>query len=273
MSEISNLKKFEDDSQELLATGGRLRFAMQYAFQGDEFEKIAQAQLGDAAQEFLDDLPNFQNEYQSWYSEAKVLIRQLLPDRLGDFVGHYEAPKARNAMDSSSYRIADCLIGLAATRGSGRIVGPEAAIPHFEQQVAIVRSVERRFQSSLFDIRQLVQADLFDSELDAATELIRHGFLRAAGALAGVVMERHLSEVCRNHAITMRKKAPGIADLNDALKREGVVDTPRWRSNQYLADLRNICDHNKSLEPTKEQVTDLVRGVSNLPSRCFSAVR
>ena len=45
----------------------------------------------------------------------------------------------------------------------------------------------------MFDIRQLVQADLFDSELDAADELGKKKFTRAAGALAGVVLERHLS--------------------------------------------------------------------------------
>jgi hypothetical protein len=54
-----------------------------------------------------------------------------------------------------------------------------------QQQLAILKAVKARFESSLFDIRQLVQSDLFDSELDAAKELAKHGFARAAGALAG----------------------------------------------------------------------------------------
>ena len=55
------------------------------------------------------------------------------------------------------------------------------------QQVHILSAVENRFESSLFDMRQLVQADLFDSELDAAKQLLQNGFNRASGAMAGVV--------------------------------------------------------------------------------------
>lgn len=109
--------------------------------------------------------------------------------------------------------------------------------------MAILKSVQSRFESSLFDIRQLAQADLFDSELDAAKELAKNKFSRAAGALAGVVLERHLAEVCDNHAIKIAKKAPAISDLNDALKGADVIDIPTWRSVQHLADIRNLCDH------------------------------
>ena len=50
-------------------------------------------------------------------------------------------------------------------------MGRTPQIPQFDQQLAILGAVRARFESSLFDIRQLVQADLFDSELDAAGEL------------------------------------------------------------------------------------------------------
>ena len=126
-----------------------------------------------------------------------------------------------------------------------------------------------RFKSSLFDIRQIVQADLFDSELESAKALVKHGFLRAGGAIAGVVMERHLAEVCENHAIQLRKKTPVIADFNDELKKAEVIDVPQWRFNQLLADIRNLCDHNKNTEPTNEQVTDLVDGVMKLTKTLF----
>src|SRR5262249_50608556 len=154
--------------------------------------------------------PSFEEAYQPWYSEAKVLIKQLLPDRLSDFVRHYEKPKPRKEITYESYRIEDGLQGLSVTRGwqNEKVVRREAAIPHFRQQLAILKSVSARFESSLFDIRQLVQADLFDSELDAAKELAKNKFTRAAGALAGVVLERHLAQVCDNHSIKVAKKAP-----------------------------------------------------------------
>ncbi len=214
-------------------------------------------------------LPSVLDEYQVWYSEAKTLVRQLLPDRLDDFCGYYEKPKTRKEVTYESYRISDYLTGLQVTQGTQVIVDSSVAIHLFRQQLAIVKAVKNRFESSLFDIRQLVQADLFDSELEAAKALVKRGFLRAAGAVAGVVMERHLAQVCNNHGITLRKKNPTIGSFNEALKKAEVVDIPEWRLNEHLGDLRNRCAHNKDTEPTEEQVTELVDGVMKLTKTLF----
>jgi hypothetical protein len=170
-----------------------------------------------------------------------------------------------------NYRIEDYLQGLNVTLGwaKEKVVGPDAAIPQFRQQLAILNSLGARFESSLFDIRQLVLADLFDSDLDAAEELAKKKFTRASGALAGVVLERHLSQVCENHAIKLAKKAPVISDLNNSLKEAEVIDVPQWRFVQHLTDIRNLCDHNKTKEPTVEQVNDLVAGVRKITKTLF----
>jgi hypothetical protein len=115
----------------------------------------------------------------------------------------------------------------------------------------------------------MVQADLFDSELDAARELHKYRFVRAAGALAGVVLERHLKQICANHSIKVAKKAPTIADLNNALKDADVIEIPQWRFIQHLADIRNLCDHSKEKEPTVEQVDDLIGGVMKVIKMLF----
>jgi hypothetical protein len=87
--------------------------------------------------------------------------------------------------------------------------------------------------------------------------------------LAGVVLERHLAQVCDNHSIKIAKKAPGISDLNDALKEANVIDVPQWRFVQHLADIRNLCDHNKKAEPTPEQVDELLAGVMKITKTLF----
>ena len=145
-----------------------------------------------------------------------------------------------------------------------KVVGPDAAIPRLQQQVAFVNAAKTRFESSLFDIRQLLQADLFDSELEAADHLLKNKFARAAGALGGVVLEKHLGEVCSSHQVTLRKKDPTISDLNDALKAASVIETAQWRFIQHLGDLRNLCDHDKKVEPTVEQVQELITGVAKV---------
>jgi len=45
------------------------------------------------------------------------------------------------------------------------IVGPSADMPRSQHQLSILKSFGERFESSLFDIKQLVRADVFDSEV------------------------------------------------------------------------------------------------------------
>lgn len=166
---ISNLEKYKDDLKSLIQRGDSLCLALSYEEDRSGFEKHAKQQYGDKTATFLKNLPNFRDAYQGWYSEAKALIRQLLPDRIEDFARLYEKPKSRKAITYENYSIEDCLQGLNVTRTSGyqkeKVVGPDAAVPRIQQQVAIVEAAKARFESSLFDIRQLLQADLFDSEL------------------------------------------------------------------------------------------------------------
>ena len=257
----TNLERYKNDLDKLISTGNELHIAMQMDCFPKEVKKQIKDQYGEKTNKILSDIPSFREEYQTWYSETQALIKQLLPDRLSDFIRYYEKPKGRKEISFESYRIEDYLQGLNITRAytQEKVVGPEAAIPHFRQQLAILDSVKARFESSLFDIRQLVQADLFDSELEAAKELSKHKFTRAAGALAGVVLERHLGQVCENHSVKITKKNPGIADLNNALKESDVIDIVQWRFVQHLGDIRNLCDHDKKVEPTPEQVDELNR--------------
>ena len=267
---MKNLKQYKNDLKQLITTGGNLYNAIQYECRREQFEKVVKKKLGGKAPDMIRNLPSFSQEYQAWYSEAKALVRQLLPDRLDDFSGYYEKPKLRKDITFESYRISDYLLNLRVLDRIGvEGVGPAAAIPRFRQQLEIVKAVRSRFNSSLYDIRQIVQADLFDSELEAAKALVKHGFLRAGGALAGVVMERHLAQVCENHAIKIRKKTPTIADFNDALKNADAIDLPQWRLNQHLGDIRNQCDHDKDTEPTSERATDLIDGVMKLTKTLF----
>jgi hypothetical protein len=267
----TNLDRYKKDLDSLISIGEQLANSIQAESYPKEFGTAAKKQLGAKAKPFIAALPPFATSYQRWYSEAKVLVKLLLPDRLADFVRHYEKPKPRKDISYENYRIEDCLQGLTVTRGyeKEKVVGPEAAIPHVRQQVEIVKAVKARFESSLFDIRQLVMADLFDSEVDAAAELAKNKFLRAAGAVAGVVLEKHLVQVCANHSVTISKKAPGIADLNDLLKAARVIDVPQWRFIQHLGDLRNLCDHSKASEPTPSQVDDLITGVAKVSKTIF----
>jgi len=256
----SNLKGFQDQLKDLIADGNRLYYSLAV-----QFEKVSDSMLKKL--EKLD-LPDFYSNYEPWYTAAHAVIKQIIPERLDDFVKLYKNEK-RKEIDFLTYTISDCILGLKTSYLGEVKVDGTAAIPKLKQQVSILESVEKRFESKLFDIIHIVQADLFDSELDSARELLKKGFIRASGAVSGVVFEKHLSGVCSNHKITTRKKYPTIADFNELLKKNEVIDLPVWRQIQRLTDIRNYCDHKKDREPTKDEVSELIEGVDKIIKSIF----
>lgn len=204
---------------------------------------------------------SFSDRYQIWYSEAYELIRQVLPSRLEDFASYYKKPKGVSGLDMSKYLIDTCRMDF------GR--ADETYFRLYQQQYLILKAVANVFDSSLYDIKQLLQADVFDSEVDSARELCKKGFYRAAGAICGVVIEKHLSEVCTQRQIKVSKRHPVINDYNELLKSNNVIDISVWRNIQRLADLRNMCDHHKDVEPTKDNIEELIAGTDKILKTIF----
>ncbi len=254
---MGTLERYSKDIDRLIEKGTLLTIAMHKEVSPED--EVRTTLNGKEIKE----LPDFVLEYQGWYSESLALLTQVLPERVADFRALYAPAGARKDLTHSTYTISDYLRGTVVTRGFEKsiVVDKSAAIRPMTQQFAIIKGLASRFRSTLFDIRTLVHADVLDDELHAAEELNGKGFHRGAGAVAGVVLEGHLSSVCDRHGTTVRKKDPGIADLNEALKAASVIDVVQWRFVQHLADLRNKCDHKKTAEPSKEDVEELIAGV------------
>lgn len=224
----------------------------------------------DKIDEYLKGLPNFRSDYQAWYSEAQALIKQVMPDRLGDFISYFEYPRVRKDISFQNYMIRDYLQGLRITRyGSEVVADGSAAIPEFVQQLNMVKAAKATLESSLMDLKAVLQADLFDSEIETAGALAKAGYLRAAGAICGVVLEKHLHHVCDARNIKVAKKNPTISDLIQLLKDGNVITVAQWRFIQSLADTRNLCDHAKGREPTKDEIADLVGGTERTLKQVF----
>ncbi|PKR88126.1 hypothetical protein CXZ10_16895 [Pleomorphomonas diazotrophica] len=255
---MAGFERYQKDIYRLANQGGELVMAIQHQF-------LPEAGFnGRLSDQDLSKLPDFEFAYQQWYSEALALITQLLPDRTEDFKSYYAAKGPRKEIVASNYTISDALRAVTIVSYGETVVSPASAIRPMLQQYSIICSLLNRFQSTLYDIKTLVHADLLDDELHEAEELNAKGYQRGAGAIAGVVLEGHLNAVCERHGISLRKKDPAISDLNDALKTGGVIETATWRFIQHLGDLRNKCDHKKQTEPTKDEVNELVEGVRKI---------
>src|SRR6266446_7584275 len=219
----TNLERFKSEIKKLILLGTEMQLDLTSETLTDDekkkYEKTTKEVKG-----------SFQNNYQKWYSQVCAVVKQLLPDRHVEFVNLYHGDGRRKQIDAVTYNIQDWLNGIRAGEGIyGKSYNDLAIVSmRFNTQRDILDAAETRFESSLFDIAQLVRADIFDSELDSCRELISNGFLRGAGAIAGVVIEKHLAQVCGNHNIVLRKQRLTISDLNDALKNGGIFDVPRW---------------------------------------------
>lgn len=207
----------------------------------------------------------FINSYQNWYTRAVKLVALLGKDRLDEFRSYYLINPDRSRVDSSTYVIQDYVSGFILpipTLGSVRTGTSFHQIPviksKFATQVGIAKSLSSRIDSVLSDVEGHLFMELQDDELKVASQLVEIN-LRAAGAVAGVVLERHLQRAAINHGIIIEKKEPTISYLNDPLKRDGVYDLPTWRQIQVLGDIRNLCVHNKEREPTEDEVKKLIK--------------
>ena len=206
----------------------------------------------------------FFDHYEKWYTKSLIIIKTLLPDRFADFSILYRNDK-RKELDWNTYTISDAVQQISSKDNS---LHPYKALTRLRQQVLMVEACLDKFESKLFDIHNILQADVFDSELESARHLLYKGFLRAAGAICGVIIEKHLSDVCLNKSIIIKKKTPTIADYNDGLK-DIAYDTIEWRRIQRLGDLRNLCDHNKDREPSKDEVEELINGTERIIKTIF----
>ena len=213
----------------------------------------------------------FGTAYQHWYSRAYKLVESLAPERLDEFVSYYRIDPKREITDITNYVIQDYIKGISARRD--RDAQPlwdanNLVMIRITNQTQIIASLSSRVDNVLQDVTGHLFAELQDSELSAAVRLKKVS-RRAAGALAGVVLERHLQRVAVNHKIPIRKKDPTIADLNDPLKQKEVYDVKIWRKIQLLADIRNDCAHQKTSQPTDEQVDELIAGVNSVIKSVF----
>ncbi len=203
--------------------------------------------------------------YNGWYTRALHVVQILLPDRLEDFRSLYRPVKG--AKHGPDYTLYDYFSEPADSRSCG-IAQLSAVLGQFTQQVAILKSAGSRLHSILDKFAAVLKDEVFESELLSARAFVKIKQLRAAGAVAGVVLEKHLSEVCKNHKIKPLGLKPTLNDYSQALK-DPVLGLETWKKIEYLSSIRNLCCHAKDREPSKDQVEELISGVEKITLTVF----
>jgi hypothetical protein len=110
----------------------------------------------------------------------------------------------------------------------------------------------------LISIKTLVQAEVFDSELEQANELFSSGYSTAAAVIAGVVLETALRELCDRNGIPHGK----LDKMNADLVKAGVYNKLNQKRITALTNIRNSAAHGNPDEFTDQDVSNMIRDVN-----------
>jgi len=219
--------------------------------------------------EDLKDIIELGTVYQRWDAQALKIVQTLAPDRYDEFVKYYLPNQNRKLLDEA---IQDYVRWIEPVEAAGTGELPfephELARVRFLNQLQILATLACRIDAVLADVEGNLFTELQDKELDAA-RLLKETNPRAAGALAGLVLERHLRQLATNRALTIPRKQTSIRELNDPLLKSNAYGLATWRTIQMLGDLRNLCSSQRNGDLTKEQAEDLISGVNSIIKSVF----
>lgn len=118
----------------------------------------------------------------------------------------------------------------------------------------------------LTSIRKIVQAEVFDSELEQALELLNNGYKLASAVIAGVVLETTLRDLCDHHSIAHGS----LNAMNVELAKLGAYSKLQQKRITALADIRNSAAHGKPSDFTDEDVKSMIRDIESFLLVCLA---
>lgn len=109
----------------------------------------------------------------------------------------------------------------------------------------------------LSSYKSIVQAEVFDTELEQATELLKSGYYVAACVIAGVVLETALRELCDREGISHGK----MDKMNSDLAKSGIYNKIVQKQVTAHAGLRNSAAHGNKEEFSTEDVRYMIKAI------------
>ena len=133
------------------------------------------------------------------------------------------------------------------------------------RMTAVVKAAQNDFDGGYLNkIHSLVQAELFDSQLEQSSELLKNEFTLAAAVVAGVVLETAISELCARNQIPNGKLDKMNADLAKAGVYNGIVQ----KRVTHLAAVRNAAAHGNDAEFKSYDVNAMIAEIEQSADVC-----
>lgn len=168
-----------------------------------------------------------------WFTSAQSLLKRAM----GSESAHYKNFSAVPGKQGISYS--------PVRRGQGIL---RAALEDFEH-------------GHLFEVRQLLEAEVFADLLEQAAELHRAGYIGPAAVVAGCVLEDGLRRLCQRAGLPLQPK-PKLDQMNADLAKAGVYSKLVQKRLTAIADLRNNAAHGNWAEFDRDDVGEMIDWIS-----------
>ena len=176
----------------------------------------------------------------NWQVKVKNLLSNLCGEGSQHFTAFIEAGKASSF--TSNYTI-------------------------LQQMKAVFMAAKEDFEGGyLNSVRNLVQAEVFDNELDQAKELLGSGYAAAAAVIAGTVLETTLRNMCSDNGLPLSK----LDKMNADLTKQGVYNNLIQKRITALAGVRNSAAHGKTEEFNKDDVHSMINEIERFVATTLS---
>ena len=206
---------------------------------------------------------DFEERYQSWYSRALPMMKRLAPDRYAEFQRFYSRDPKVSVHWSRDHIIQDVIWGV---ENESKDLWQEAG-RCLRSQLAILKSISDRLSWGDMDSADQAERGLQLAFLETARDLLKVDE-RAAGALAGTVLETHLKNLCGKHRLKFRKQVPPLREYIEALHAAKILDIPIHAQATWLAEI-SARSRAEGESPTKLQIRDLIDGSRWLITNVF----
>lgn len=176
----------------------------------------------------------------NWQVKVKNLLSNLCGEDSQHFTAFIEAGKASSF--TSNYTI-------------------------LQQMKAVFMAAKEDFEGGyLNSVRNLVQAEVFDNELDQAKELLVSGYAAAAAVIAGTVLETTLRNMCSDNGLPLGK----LEKMNADLTKQGIYNNLIQKRITALAGVRNSAAHGKTEEFNKDDVHSMINEIERFVASTLS---
>jgi hypothetical protein len=143
----------------------------------------------------------------------------------------------------------------------------ETNLSRLKRIKAIFFAAKEDFEGGyLVSVKNLIQGEVFETELEQAKELQSAGYKTAAAVIAGVVLETSIRNLCTQHNI----QHGSLNKMNADLAKAGVVNKLRQKRITALADIRNSAAHGKPDEFTTADVEMMINEIEAMVSDMLS---